>query len=287
MPRPPVDEHWRRRVYTLAENNPTWRRGRLARALREEYKSKGGVSSALPPPPSDRSIGRLLQMHRELPQPERAQYRYASWPETMRDGLLPWEAGMVLLDLSRRLRETGKGPPTLRLASWVWHVHQAAPDCPMVPTLLSVALLFSFIEEFGDLLPGSLAQEIHGFYGSYLAYHPWSSPKDNEVWANAVKAGTVADPLALMMKMLGAQVARMGRAAAQLSLLRTILVDEVMPAVLALVAGIRDWDQALDRIRQEAPEWRPIIERAREVLRQMTTLERESKGGSYGQAQQR
>lgn len=287
MPRPPVDEYWRRRVYTLAENNPGWRRGRLARALREEYKSRGGESSALPPPPSDRSIGRLLQTHRGLPHPERARFRYAFWPEAMRDGLLPWEAGMVLLDLTRRLRETGKGPPTLRLASWVWHVHQAAPDCPMMPTLLSVASLFSFMEEFGDVLPGSLAQEIHDFYCLYLAYHPWSSPKDNEMWANAAKTETVANPLALMKKMLGAQVAGTGRAAAQLSSLRTILVDEVIPVLLASVAGIGDWDQALDRIWEDAPEWRPIIERAREILRQITTLEQELKGGSHGQAQQR
>src|SRR6266487_7027562 len=98
--RPPTDAYWVERIRILAANNPRISYTAIAR----ELEAEGGSGA-----PSPRTVERFAKKFRSLPPQQQADYRYFSWPETMEQGLLPWEASRAALELAEHFRD--HGPP--------------------------------------------------------------------------------------------------------------------------------------------------------------------------------
>ena len=126
MPRPRTDRFWGQRVGELAEEHPQWGAGRIERELWRVAASAGRNDV-----PSLRQVGRLLRQHRSKDRSERATYQRFRWPESLEQGLLPWEASRALLDLMAWCRQAEQLPPTVREARRFWNVTLAAPDAPL------------------------------------------------------------------------------------------------------------------------------------------------------------
>ncbi len=119
MPRQPIDRWYVERIKELWENERLSSKAITARI--EELARQHGRHDY----PSERSVRRILQEHRQAPEVEREAFRYAKWPDACLDGTLPWEAGPLLLALARAgvlVRKT--------TAVWLWRVSLAAPEAP-------------------------------------------------------------------------------------------------------------------------------------------------------------
>jgi hypothetical protein len=92
--------------------------------------------------PSLRTVHRYCDEYEKLPESVKAEQARFRWPETMRWGLLPWEASQAALELlalqhryDQALTEKDpaippRGRPTVRDAKWFWRLSLAAPTLP-------------------------------------------------------------------------------------------------------------------------------------------------------------
>lgn len=157
-----IDEFWRRRVFTLVSEHPSWSVTQLAEAIVAEAAQYDRDDW-----PSDRTIRRLRDEFRQLSETQRARYRTFEWPLTMEQRDLPWEAAAVGLELLQLFRQSGAGRPPVRLVRWTWRVLQAAPMLPFLHAVMLAGLL-SAKELLHDILPFRILDAIHGATEEYL-----------------------------------------------------------------------------------------------------------------------
>ena len=120
-------------------------------------------------PPSERTISRITEKQIMRPPPERAQYRFFSWPESMEQNILPWEVSALALEVLYLLdAQKFEGRPPVRLVEWYWRVSQAAPDAHPL-TRLHLARLLVMRDASGDSGPPDECRSVE--WG--LAYAPW------------------------------------------------------------------------------------------------------------------
>ena len=80
-------------------------------------------------PPSKASIGRIQHEARQLSKDEQEKYLDFFWPESMENGLLPWEASGPLLHLLQQDLCFGVRPQ-IPVCRWYWKLYQIALDAP-------------------------------------------------------------------------------------------------------------------------------------------------------------
>lgn len=123
MPRQRTDEYWTLKIHELAESLPRPSAKTIEKELEQIAEREGRAADY----PSPRSIGRLLQDHRNLSERERAIYREFHWPHAMVNSFLPWDASRLALDVLREeWRQRGRRPSIQRVL-WHWRVSLAIP----------------------------------------------------------------------------------------------------------------------------------------------------------------
>lgn len=177
MPRPPIDEHWQRRVREIHEAYPKLSSRRIYTRLEEE-----GQQLQRDDWPSEKSIRNILAAHRNASEQERRQYRQAWWPESFGTPELPWESSRAVLGFVRFCDERQIPHPTVRQAKWYWRLHLAAPGMPMLEAA-ELAGALSGVESARNL--GSEATSPNLTH--YLAYAPWQGAQDQEAWQSAAE----------------------------------------------------------------------------------------------------
>src|SRR5205823_1337322 len=125
VPREKTDQYWVQRVWALASEDgmrsPAIYRAVMAEGERQKRNDY----------PSERQIRRLLADYRALPEHERREHAYFTWPDTMLTGALPWEASRAVLDLVQWRMDQERDQPTVRLAKWFWRLRLAVPSIPV------------------------------------------------------------------------------------------------------------------------------------------------------------
>lgn len=174
-----IPDEWRPRIFSLKANEPRLGRKAIHQRLQElpiPLKEKAEC-------PSERTVGRILDDWEDLSEEERLGYRLFSWPKSMEDGALPWEASQPILDLLRHLRPFGR--PVTRTVKWYWRVCLAAPDLD-IGERLRIAGQFAGWEVLGD----RRAEKIETIE-CYLAFAPWRSKESAQEYEAAIEAGHV------------------------------------------------------------------------------------------------
>lgn len=171
---------WRERVRSLTEREHLGIKAIHGR-LEQEAKQ-------LPPEdrdyPSERSIRRIQEDFKALPEDSRRPYRELHWPESFERGDLPWEVSTAALEL---LREHQKGElprPSLGLVRWFVRVTMAAPDAGIDDRTAAARWLHG-LDVLGDAADGESADTVRRDVESWLAFTPWRSGADAEVYAAA------------------------------------------------------------------------------------------------------
>jgi len=137
--------------------------------------------------PSERSVGRVLNKLREMTPDERAAYGAFSWPASMENELLPWEASRVALDVLRAHRLRGWPPPTVTRVLWHWRVSLASPSSDM-DLRESIVLNILAAEESGGISAPRLSDLLafepwrnelcRSLYNQTFPEHPWTEVDD-------------------------------------------------------------------------------------------------------------
>jgi hypothetical protein len=186
VPRPRTNEYWRRLALQEYENSESLSPAQIEYKLAAVYRLEKDQRPDLPQPPKRKTIDRMIKAHKLSPPEVRIQYRYASWPEAMQDGLLPWEASRALLDLLGRYHAFG--PPTIPFARWFWRVTQAAPGATLEERRDFAALLMASdvfgAERFSDELDALKWN---------LAYAPWHSVENAAKYRDVINRGAVRE----------------------------------------------------------------------------------------------
>lgn len=177
MPRPKTDEQVRRVIYRAVENNPSLTAKSIRKVLVAGHKELAIPELAIP---SERTISRIKNEFLERSSEDRIGFRYASWPESMLDGALPWEAGSALLEL-RHCYRGHASRPTVSVAQWFWRITSAAPDAPL-------EFRVSLAQYCADLKPG--ADEFQAVE-AYLEFTPWQSKESKEKYEQELKKGVI------------------------------------------------------------------------------------------------
>ncbi len=167
MARPKTPAFWIEAIRKFTANEP--RLGPRAIHKRfEEAVKKVGKADVLPIP-GERTIGRVQEEFRGLPDKERQRYRQFRWPEDMQNGLLPWEAGASALELVRWRLERKCEPPLIGQVHWFYRISTLAPDAPFDDRYTAARWLCAF-EVAGDP-PG--AEGMKRSIEFWLAFKPW------------------------------------------------------------------------------------------------------------------
>lgn len=117
-----ISEYWVDRIRTLRESE------KLApRAIRRRLAAEDPDGS-LHSPSSEKTIARKLREFEALSDEDRRSYRPFSWPASMLEGSLPWEASRPLIGLLRHLEARGGKRPSVRLAGWYWRAYKSVPE---------------------------------------------------------------------------------------------------------------------------------------------------------------
>src|SRR5438552_16136222 len=124
MPRPRIDDFWIGEIRRYCANHPN---PSAAEIRRELGKLKKDAPTSVP---SDRAILRVKTEFRGMASQDQDQYKYFSWPASMKSGALPWEASRACLDLLACFAVTRRRPLNA-LAENFWRVTQAIPDAPI------------------------------------------------------------------------------------------------------------------------------------------------------------
>ena len=119
----PAKMWWKEIIRERAANHPDQGAARLAMWAKAEGERTGTAS-----PPSERTVGRWLN---EFGADERAEYRAFVWPDSMLDGLLPWEAGECGLELLLMCIKHKEERPSVRVVKWFHRVTLALPMAPL------------------------------------------------------------------------------------------------------------------------------------------------------------
>lgn len=134
MPRPKTAIRYQERIATLAEEG--YRAAPIFRMVKEEAEKKGRDDY-----PSERTVRRIFEEHKDKPPDERRQHALFRWPDAMMLGDLPWEATRPMLDLLAFMDSVGDGRPTVQQATWYWRVYLADPSQDPLCILVNAALL--------------------------------------------------------------------------------------------------------------------------------------------------
>jgi hypothetical protein len=128
MARQRTGGYWTHRIHQLAESDILRGagRGRITRALEQIAAEENRLDA-----PSERVVGRILQMHRAMDERDRAIYREFHWPHAMLTELVPWEASRFALDVLKACRMKGAARPTVQEITWLWRLHLATPETPI------------------------------------------------------------------------------------------------------------------------------------------------------------
>jgi len=186
MPRPPTHPFWVEQIHVLAANHPRMSGVEIRRKLHNDQKTRKDGHPPTPVP-SDRSIRRIMEKFNNNSATQRQPYRYFSWPESMENGLVPWEAGRVILDLMRFRIDAHMLPPILAEAQWFWRVTQAMPDAPIEQRAKAAAALAMMA-----LSEHQPQTENLNVLQWKLAYQPWRSKQDKRAYLQAAKEGRIA-----------------------------------------------------------------------------------------------
>jgi hypothetical protein len=193
----PIDNRWVQAALTLKINTPRLSAAAIHRKIVAAAQGRWGK------PPVSKSIERHLSKDlNKLSIEEQKPYLYFSWPESMENGALPWEAAREALDVVRwhtenwrSLREKEeakpkyrdeekelpdffKRPPRIpvRQVQWFWRVTQAIPEATIEQRARTAI----------DFSSWSLAPQDNKKVLSYLQWHlvyqPWRSPEDEDQW---------------------------------------------------------------------------------------------------------
>ena len=184
MPRPPIPNYWRNRVFSHLSNAEKLSNRKIFQLLKkeaEELKNQNHPESRILAMaiPSERSIDRIHQEWEGKPELERSQYKDFYWPESMELGDLPWEASSAALELlSHMAMSNWDFRPSLRAVKWFWRVCQAAPDAPLeVRVESAVGLMVTEATRNCD--------EVRGIEG-FLAYGPWRNKNTWDRYNDAI-----------------------------------------------------------------------------------------------------
>jgi len=122
-----VDEYWEGRVKSIKGKHENWGAGRTFQELKQEAEKSGRQDY-----PSERWVGKYLREGwDELTEKQQQQYALLSWPRSMEDGALPWEASAAALELLAYLNDLHSPRPNHQEALWFWRVTQAVPNAPL------------------------------------------------------------------------------------------------------------------------------------------------------------
>jgi hypothetical protein len=200
MGRPKTKGHWEELINVWTENEPRLGplgiRSRLEQAVKEAEAAKVNKDE-LGPIPSLRTIGRLQRQFRGLPVKERQRYRRFRWPDDMKNGLLPWEAGASALELLRYTREHNYERPLLGQVRWFFRVSTLAPDAPFYGRYEAARQLFAF-EAAGNF---PTVEDLKLSIELWLAFTPWRSPADAEAYIAALGGKVLGFPYGLWAAM--------------------------------------------------------------------------------------
>lgn len=183
MPRPKTDLRYAERVAVLAEEG--WRPAAIFRVIESEARDSGVVDY-----PSERTVRRLYEQHRQLPERVRREDAAFRWPAAMESGALPWEASRAALELLRYRDEARLGRPTVRHAKWYWRLTLADPDIRKSEANKHSAWLAA--AEFARIAGVPFALRTEAIEWN-LAYRPWQSPENGRAYRAA--ADREKDPI--------------------------------------------------------------------------------------------
>jgi hypothetical protein len=108
-------------------------------------------------PPALRTIYKYMGEFGGLAEGVRKGYQPFSWPESMEEGLLPWEATAATIQLLIWTQEHGLWPPPVSLVQWFWRITLAIPDAPLGERLRVTATVASY-REAGQIVPEDVVQ---------------------------------------------------------------------------------------------------------------------------------
>ena len=263
--RPPIDIYWRERIRYLAANTE-WGAYRIAGEMEREGARMGRTDA-----PSYRTVQRELA---KLDPDLRERYRFATWPEAVEYGVLPPEAGCVLLELCREFNEAGCGQPTVRAVQWCWRVRQARPNAPW-HAVLALGAAFLALEVARETLPEGLVRRLRQLCADYLAYRAWDKGNQGGHWPQVLE-GAVKDLLELSRQDLSGKDKDLGGPVASVIY---VMLQEAYPLVHAARRAFAEaegqtLEDVLARLRQVGPHpFVAIVEQASSAIRDMDALD--------------
>ena len=183
MPRPAIDRYWQAAITALAEADKASLSVDAIVASLKEQAPPAGVSD---PVPSARTVARYVKDARNAAEKDRLPYRVFSWPQSMEEGSLPWEASRVLFDWLRDRADKGRPAPLVDEARWFWRVTLAIPEAPFADRA-DIAGHLTLVERYG-CQPHAGAPEI---LQRLLTYQPWRSDDDKRAYEAEPKKAVV------------------------------------------------------------------------------------------------
>ena len=187
MGRPRTSDSWRERIKIAYAAAETTGGNSSAAAIARELEDLGR-----PDCPSRRTIQRIIEDFKRLPDDARREYSVFRWPQSMEQGALPWEASRSLLDLQLDLltHRAWDGPidvsvMPVRFARWYWRACQAMGEDDIDQTIF-VAARLTYWEITGE----GRQKDIEALHW-YLVYAQWRSQEHMERWDRAVNSGNI------------------------------------------------------------------------------------------------
>lgn len=204
MPAPRIRLHWRDAIFAILGEAETMNAKLTTKAVEDELWKRAGAGmietqegEPVGDVPSTSTIGRVVRDDwAKLKESERKDYRLVRWPETFRDGALPWQTAPAVFELLRYLTNER---PTVRLARWYWWLSaplmlpnaseaqtpavdpDKAPPPPSVRWRMNLARTLAGLESLG--LPMEKALRAAGLA---LIQLPWAA-SDRETWLEGEK----------------------------------------------------------------------------------------------------
>ena len=173
MARAEIDGRWVNKIHALAETEEGRSAAKIEKKLAEDAAKEGRSDY-----PSMRSIGRILRMHRNMSERERAIYREFHWPQSMMTGLVPWEASRLALDLLKFYLLEWKLRPTVEEVIWYWRVYLASPQSPPERLRAIASLTRSNLADI-------VTMPDWADWDWSLAFEPWLDDSRREVYDQA------------------------------------------------------------------------------------------------------
>lgn len=188
--RPKTDPFWIDRVRSLTANEQLGGKA-IAKRLEQEQRALGRNDA-----PQERTVFRIQEDFRKLPDWQQGAYQAFTWPESMEIGAVPYEASAAALELlafarqNRPLETDGTSAlwdrPQIRLVLWYWRVTQAAPDLPAATKARIAGSLVARDVLGTGIHPGEIEWR--------LAFAPWRSAAALQAYVEAVDASGKDDP---------------------------------------------------------------------------------------------